>query len=356
MRRNPAGRVIFGLAICAVAAVAAAQPAPTATTDPAALAPPESLAVLDLTAESKELVAPAQALSVLIATRLSGLGLRVVARDQIRAALGVEQQRALLGDGRESRIASLAAALGVRYLLFGRLDRFGSKIIVTSAVLDTTSAQALVRMRRDVASEDELPGASDGVADESARALFRALGRPLPMELTPKIEMPPLPPTVAPTTWHLNFKLGNTLPALAGFTFEGFVLKTDLEFDWYLTPAVLAYIEAGLVVGRATDSTRGGTFSLVPVSAGAKYQFRGDHELRPYLGAGLGFGILSAFFGGEQGEVGVNVKAVGGVAWFPFPRVGFNLEASSNLASLTLNEGTSVYFGFNTNFGVILLF
>ncbi|MFN7135776.1 MAG: outer membrane beta-barrel protein, partial [Myxococcales bacterium] len=160
-----------------------------------------------------------------------------------------------------------------------------------------------------------------------------------------------------PSDFHFNFKLGNMLPALQDFS--RLALRLDIEGDYYIKPFLTAFVEAGLVIGRseATAQRSGGTFSLVPVSAGLKYVFRSDQHVRPYAGLGLGLGILAALVDAPSNDrIGLKFNGLAGVAWLPWRRVGFNAEVSADLAGLTVNQGSNLFFGFNTNFGVLVLF
>src|SRR6267378_1631361 len=68
----------------------------------------------------------ARGLSGVVAARLaSHRGARVVGLDEITAALSLEKQKAMLGCNQESCLAEISGALGVRYIVHGRLDRFG---------------------------------------------------------------------------------------------------------------------------------------------------------------------------------------------------------------------------------------
>ncbi|MFN7134301.1 MAG: hypothetical protein ACK4N5_19635, partial [Myxococcales bacterium] len=131
-----------------------------------------SLAIFEFAANEKSVEEKAQALGVLVATRLAqSSDVRVVGVDQVRAALGLEKQKALLGCTDSSCMAEISGALGVRYILQGRLDRFGKKYVVTGVVLDARNAQSLARMREDVYTDEDLPNAADSIGDRAAAAI-----------------------------------------------------------------------------------------------------------------------------------------------------------------------------------------
>ena len=217
-------------------------------------------------------------------------------------------------------------------------------------------------------------------AEKLANALGDALGteRPSTFEVFLK---PPEAPIL-----HVNVKLGNTLAALDGFDFSAFTLRFDIEVDYYLRPYLLAFLEAGLAVGNAENTSASdssgdvgaetsvplvasgdeqeaqagsagkGSFSLVPVKIGLKYNPLHQYSVRPYLGAGIGLGILSDLVAAESREITLSFSGILGVAWVPFNHLGFNFETSFNFDELRVSGGSNVLFGFSINFGVLFLF
>ena len=212
-------------------------------------------------------------------------------------------------------------------------------------------------------------------AEELANALGDALGteRPSAFDFF-------LKPLDAPFL-HLNVKLGNTLAALDGFDFSAFTLRFDIEVDYYLRPYLLAFLEVGLAIGNAetsgdevaddsdsanesaNDNSAGeaheknkGSFSLVPVKIGLKYNPLHQYSVRPYIGAAIGLGILSDLVEAESREITLSLSGILGVAWVPFNQLGFNFETSFNFDELRISGGSNVLFGFSINFGVLILF
>ena len=131
-----------------------------------------------------------------------------------------------------------------------------------------------------------------------------------------------------------------------------------LRTNYYFSPRWQAFAQAGVVIGSASDPTGvepgEKSFRLFPAFAGVKYTFRAQQLLRPYLSAGLGMSLLNKLFQ-RSDTAGLTTQGVFGLAWVPTRHVGFNAEASVNLAGVS-SDGSGVYFGFNTNFGVIALF
>jgi len=233
--------------------------------------------------------------------------------------------------------AELPKDSAARFAVLPRLERFAGRFILTAACYDVRAPRKVELVRQEVEAEGELQKAVDGLAVAVARALDLRL-------------------QAAETDFHLNLKLGHTLPALKGFQFDTFTLKFEIEADYYLRPYLLAWIEIGLVVGKAEAASEEGNFSLVPVAAGLKYVFRDDKSLRPYVGFGLGLGIVASLVKPAERNLGLHFNSVIGAAWLPWERVGFNLEASVNLDELRVTEGSNLLFGFNSNFGILLLF
>ena len=242
---------------------------------------------------------------------------------------------------------------------------------------------ARLRLRTELPEERELAFAADRLAD----ALGDALGTE-PLSAFDIFLRPPEAPR-----FHLNLKLGNTLAALDGFDFSAFTLRFDLEFDYYLRPYLLAFLEVGLAIGNAKDKSAGagasegggaatdlasgtdsdsdgddpaaeplatsagkGSFSLVPVKIGLKYNPLHQYSVRPYVGAGIGLGILSDLVEADSREVTLSLSGILGVAWVPFNHLGFNFETSLNFDELRISGGSNVLFGFSINFGVLALF
>lgn len=220
----------------------------------------------------------------------------------------------------------------------------------------------------------------DFTAERIGDALGDALGTDRPSVFEVFLR-PPEAPIV-----HVNIKLGNTLAALDGFDFSAFTLRFDVEADYYLRPYLMAFLEAGLAIGNAEntgaedvaddegageatpddsgddevtgdeESAGRGSFSFVPVKIGLKYNPLYQYSVRPYIGAGIGLGILSDLVEAESREITLSFSGILGVAWVPFNHLGFNFETSFNFDELRISGGSNVLFGFSVNFGVLILY
>ncbi len=233
-----------------------------------------------------------------------------------------------------------------------------------------------LRLRTELGEERDVPFA----AERLAQALGDALGAEPPSAFDAFLAPPQAP------RLHVNVKLGNTLAALDGFDISAFTLRFDIEIDYYIRPYLQAFLEAGLAIGNAQDDRAGdsaedvgageegadpaaegegevdgqragkGSFSLVPVKIGLKYSPLHQYSVRPYIGAGIGLGILSDLVEAESREITLSLSGILGVAWVPLNHLGFNFETSFNFDELRISGGSNVLFGFSVNFGILVLF
>ena len=324
-------------------------------------AEPPAIAVTEFQAEAADRDR-AKGLSGVVAARLASFHARVVGLDEIRAALDFEKQKQLAGCAGDSCLAEISGALGVRYLVHGRLDRFGKSALLNAFVFDSRTARGVLRWSQRVDDDAQLVAEAEKFALQAAAAL--GLEQPQAVPASARLpfgavagEPMPAPPLVP--DFHLNLKLGNTISSLHGASLSTFNVRFDLEGDYYFNPRWQAFVQVGVVVGSASDTTPGATtgeksFALIPAFAGAKYTFRALQSLRPYLGAGVGLSLINKIFQ-KTSTAGVTTEAVVGLAWIPTSHFGFNLEVGVNLAGVS-SDGSGVYFGFTNNFGVLALF
>lgn len=321
-------------------------------------AEPPAIAVTEFAADAAD-KDKAKGLSGIVAARLAAFkSARVVGLDEIRAALDLEKQKEMLGCSEESCLQEISGALGVRYLVHGRLDRFGKSALLNAFVFDSKSARGVLRWSQRVDDDAQLPAQAEQFSLQAAAAL--GLDAPQAAPASMRIVAPLTTPEPAPLVpdFHLNVKLGNTLSSLHGASLSTFNLRFDLEGDYYFTARWQAFVQAGIVIGSASDATGAQpgekSFRLFPAFAGAKYTFRADQPLRPYLAAGIGLSLLNKLFQ-KSDTAGVATQGVLGLAWVPTRHFGVNAEASVNLSGIS-SDGAGLYFGFNTNFGVLALF
>jgi hypothetical protein len=142
----------------APAAAPAPPPAPQA---PAAAAPAQKAQVLLLDLESVESEVARDKVSVLqgriAATLAERNDLDLVTAGDLKAMTALEADKSLVGCDQSSCLAELAAALGARYVVFGRVSKLDENYLVLQLNLfDSTSARAVGRTETDGASLKDL--------------------------------------------------------------------------------------------------------------------------------------------------------------------------------------------------------
>src|SRR5207249_6432306 len=118
----------------------------------------------DANADAKDAAA---GVSSLVASRLAeNPRLKIVTSADIAAAIGQQREAELAGKCTDSAcMAEITSALGARYLVNGRLDRFGARYVMTATLFDSQSAASVAKPRADATAADELPAAAGQMAD-----------------------------------------------------------------------------------------------------------------------------------------------------------------------------------------------
>jgi TolB-like protein len=108
----------------------------------------------------------------------------VISSGDIRALLGIDRQKQLLGCGDSSCTAELSGALGARFVMQSQLTKLGDALQLSLQMLDTTKAQTVarsVRLARDAKTlAEQLPWA---LAEATATPLPPSPSRALPWTL-----------------------------------------------------------------------------------------------------------------------------------------------------------------------------
>jgi TolB-like protein len=121
-----------------------------------------------------------EGLSALLASEVARRpNLVVIAGSDLRALVGFERQKALLGCTESSCITELAGALGVAYLVSSEVSKVGSTWLLSLTLLDANRAMAQGRLTRKAYSDDQLVDESSNAVDELLKALPGA-GTPAP--------------------------------------------------------------------------------------------------------------------------------------------------------------------------------
>ena len=323
-------------------AASASGTAPAASTEPAAKPPLEdtadkaaevpSVALLSLETNNAAAEEAAPGVASLIASRLAeSPHLKVLTQKDIEAILGVERQRQLLGKGACAQAACLEEVshlTGARYMITGRLDRFGDKYLLTVSLLDTTKGRSLAKPRAEASSPEELPQIADAIGEQLLAELVppagkTAAGRPLfgSAEDTPGGGL------------VLGLRINNTfIDNLAALNPGG-----DLEVGYHFHPEWIAFLQVGITFVRKTEDGATSRLNVLPSVIGARHYYRMQHAFRPYWGLGLGVQLSFGQFGIFR-STGPLPTVIGffGAEYVIAGKVGFHLEAGTNLAQATL--------------------
>jgi TolB-like protein len=301
-----------------------------------------TVALLDFQANPQAL-AHAAPLTALIASDLAKAPqVHVITQGDITTALGLERQKQILGgECDDSCRTELSQALGSRYVVSGRVDAFGPRLVVTASVFDAQRAVSLAKPRADVASSDELPAAAATVS----RALLFALG------VTPPPEVPLAPSIVGATAGPtVALKVGpQFFEALASLNFEA-----DLELGYRFEPEWIGFLEIGFTLVRSdVEQSR---VTVLPTVLGARHLYRVDKDLQPYWGLGLGVQLAFGTYGIFQSTGPLpTVLAMLGLQYMLTQHFAVGLESRTNLSETILGiaQGTSGSAGNGFNLDLV---
>ncbi|MFL5322338.1 MAG: hypothetical protein ACJ790_21955 [Myxococcaceae bacterium] len=296
----------------------------------------ESVAVLSLEANEggKNEAAPVGAL---IASKLAeGENLKVITQADVAAMVSMERQKQLLGNCSEDSacLTELSGALGARYIVSGRIDKFGTKYSLTLSLFDAQKATALARPHADANDEASLPEAADSLAKE----LLKALGRQKQTHAAESNDTGP----------DIGLRIGNNfISGLSSLSPSG-----DLVLGYRFDPAWVAFLQVGFNIAAGTKDGQTGNLSVLPSVLGARHLYRTDKSVQPYWGVGLGVQLAIGQFGPFKDEGGTLPSVIGlvGVHWFITPGFAIGIEGSTNLAQTVLGlsgRNTNIGTGFN---------
>jgi tetratricopeptide (TPR) repeat protein len=119
------------------------------------------IAVLDIRPHgsvSQDIAQGVTSVTVLDVRKLAA-GAVVVGADEIRAMMGLERQKQLLGCTESSCLAEIGGALGAERLVLGTLSHFGDTYVLDVKLLDSRTAKVLAEGSKDFKQEGEIPGA-----------------------------------------------------------------------------------------------------------------------------------------------------------------------------------------------------
>lgn len=285
--------------------------------------------------------AQTEPVTALVAAKLSEVAaLRVVTEQDIAALIGLERQKQLLGANCEegsSCFTELAGAIGSKYLVTGRLDRFGDRWTLTTTLIDAERNEALTRTRHDAETEDDLPAA----AEAAATGLTDFLNGHLKLGIAAK----PAAEVKEDTGADIGVRLGtNFIEGISTLSPAG-----DLVLGYRFDPAWVGFLQIGVTVVRDDANP----VNVVPTVLGARHLYRVGKAIQPYWGIGLGVQLAIGSFGvfKETGPL-PSVLGMVGVTWFITRWFGLGIEGSTNVAQTVLGlsrdaDGNGAGNGFN---------
>ena len=276
--------------------------------------------IVVLTLESNAVAAQlAPGLSQSLAQRFADAHLDVLSQADLATRLGAERQQVLLGCSDGSCLAELSGALDAPYLVSGRVDRFGEKVVLNATLFDARKNVPILKSHREVDSVELLPLAVDELADE-------LLG---PFGVPPRVKVT-LADRVSERGINLSAKLGTQLIT----SLAALAPVIDLELGYRLSLRWALFLQASIGVALGANTTA----TITPGLLGVRYFFRADRSLQPTLGGGAG--ILTTV-NALQGKTRPSLVALGGLQYFFTSRVSVGAELSVDLLGLAFGFAQS---------------
>jgi hypothetical protein len=296
----------------------------------------------------------AQALSALVASALAEReGVAVSDAGALKAALAEYDQEKLASEGcvHPDCLRAVANAVGSRFVLSGRIDKFGAQYVMTAALFDTQAGKPFALPRLTTAAEEELPGLAQSMAQAAIEHLAPA---PPPAA---GIIASPVGPTPPPMPWSAALRLGSTFIASLPAVSPG----ADLDLAYSFDPGWVAFFQMGFSFLTAT-STSGerGSLRILPSAIGVRHLYQLDRPLQPYWGLGLGMSFRFGAFGffTQTGPL-PTVLGMVGLQYRLHPRFSLVVETSTNLAQVALGltqQGDGDGVNLDLSFGAMTRF
>jgi hypothetical protein len=257
-----------------------------------------------------------EGLSALFTERVksANAGFKVYSQADIERVLSAERQAQLLGCSDDSCLAELSGALGARYIVSGRVDRFGDRYVLTAGLFDTQATKLVVQSRREAIDPSRLPGAADEISDE----LLAPLG------VAPRVHpVERLDETGFTLSLDLSTQLFTSLAHLAP--------GGDLELGYRITSAIQAFFRLSFLISFGETTTT----SFLPGELGARYFFRAGKSLQPYVGGGLG--LLFAIRAIQGNATRPSLWLHGGLAYVITRWIAVTLDLSLDVLGAAIN-------------------
>ncbi|NVI97023.1 hypothetical protein HV824_02650 [Myxococcus sp. AM009] len=336
---RPVSRFVSWWLSCFVLLLASAAhaqaPAPVL---PAAESPaPEAVVVAVLMLEANAAGSDAApGVTSLITSRLAeSPRLRVLSQWDVEAALDEEHQRQLQGlktCERGDCLQELVALTGARYVVAGRLDRFGDQYLLTANLLDAAGGRILARPRAEAPEAEDLLRTAKAVSDQ----LFAVL-------------VPPEESVAARPLLGGSSRTGGGGLLLGLRVNNNFIDKLsnvnpggDVEVGYWFHPEWVGFLQVGFSYVRSTQEGVRSGLTVLPSIVGARHYHNVEKSLRPYWGFGLGVQLSFGDFGIFQ-STGPLPTVIGfaGLEYLVAGSVGFQLELGTNVAQAVLGLSES---------------
>ncbi|MCP3105150.1 hypothetical protein LZ198_40410 [Myxococcus sp. K15C18031901] len=229
-------------------------------------------------------------------------------------------------------LQELSALTGARFIITGRLDRFGDQYLLSANLVDTVVGMSVAKPRAEAPEPDTLLRTAEVVADE---LLAEILSPGAPRAARPLIGG-------ARETGGGSFMVGlrinnNFVDELATFN-----PGADLEVGYWFHPEWLGFAQVGFSYVRSNTEGAKGGLNVLPSLVGARHYHNMQNTLRPYWGFGLGVQLSFGDFGIFQ-STGPLPTIVGflGLEYLIAGRVGLQVEAGTNVAQAVMGLAES---------------
>ncbi|MBL0696495.1 hypothetical protein [Comamonas sp. JC664] len=272
----------------------------------------------------------------LITSRLAeSANLRVLSQWDVESALddaGQAQLKGLKSCERGDCLQELVKLTGARYVVTGRLDRFGDHYLLTANLLDTAEGRSLARPRAEADDAEDLLRTAKAVSDQ----LFAVLVSP-----EESVAARPLLGGSSRTGGGgllLGLRVNNNfIDKLSAVNPGG-----DIEVGYWFHPEWVGFLQVGFNYVRSTQEGVRSGLNVLPSVVGARHYHNLERSVRPYWGFGLGVQLSFGDFGIFQ-STGPLPTVIGfaGLEFLVAGKVGFQLELGTNVAQAVLGLADS---------------
>ncbi|WP_426752864.1 hypothetical protein [Myxococcus sp. Y35] len=321
------------LASAAHARAPATEALEAATRAPAAESTVVAVLMLDANEAGRD---AAPGITSLITSRLAeSPRLRVLSQWDVESALDATRQQHLQDVKTCERgdcLQELVALTGARYVVTGRLDRFGDQYLLTANLLDTAEGRSLARPRAEAPEPEDLLRTAKAVSDQ----LFAALASPEES-------------VVARPLLGGSTRTGGGGLLLGVRVNNNFIDKLstvnpggDIEVGYWFHPEWVGFLQVGFSYVRSTQEGVRSGLNVLPSVVGARHYHNVERALRPYWGFGLGVQLSFGDFGIFQSTGPLpTVMGFAGLEFLIAGKVGVQVEVGTNVAQAVLGLAES---------------